>query len=100
MYRMQSGGWLYSEDGRDSSKTPSLRVAFLRLTHSQECQPSERFSMIGRTGSGRQASRQRPAEELGEEGEEEEKVRLVYFTISKISSCKQLLCVWCRGREQ
>ena len=32
MHRMQSGGWPYSEDGRDSSKAPSLRVAFLR-TH-------------------------------------------------------------------
>ena len=30
MHRMQSGGWPYSEDGRDSSKAPSLRVAFLR----------------------------------------------------------------------
>ena len=30
MYRMQSGGWPYSEDGRDSSKAPSLHVAFLR----------------------------------------------------------------------
>ena len=30
MYRMQSGGWPYSEDDRDSSKAPSLRVAFLR----------------------------------------------------------------------
>ena len=29
MHRMQSGGWPYSEDGRDSSKAPSLRVAFL-----------------------------------------------------------------------
>ena len=42
----------------------------------------------------RKASRQRPAEESGEEGEEEEKVRLVYFIlISRVSSCKQLLCV-------
>ena len=30
MHRMQSGGWPYSEDGRDSSKAPSLRVAVLR----------------------------------------------------------------------
>ena len=30
MYRMQSGGWPYSEDGRDSSKALSLHVAFLR----------------------------------------------------------------------
>ena len=30
MHRMQSGGWPYSEDGRDCSKAPSLRVAFLR----------------------------------------------------------------------
>ena len=30
MHRMQSGGWPYSEVGRDSSKTPSLRVAVLR----------------------------------------------------------------------
>ena len=29
MHRMQSGGWPYSEVGRDSSKTPSLRVAVL-----------------------------------------------------------------------
>ena len=79
---------------------PIHQLPVRTCTHSQECQPSERFSVIGRTGSGRQASRQRPAEELGEEGEEEEQVRLVYFTISKISSCKQLLCVWCRGREQ
>ena len=28
MYRMQSGGWPYSEDGRDSLKAPSLRVSF------------------------------------------------------------------------
>ena len=36
----------------------------------------------------RHASRQRPAEETEEEGEEEEKVRLVYFTlISRLSSC-------------
>ena len=27
MHRMQSGGWPYSEVGRDSSETPSLRVA-------------------------------------------------------------------------
>ena len=30
MHRMQSGGWPYSEVGRDSSKAPSLRVAVLR----------------------------------------------------------------------
>ena len=29
---MQSGGWPYSEIGRDSSKAPSLRVAVLRTT--------------------------------------------------------------------
>ena len=37
-----------------------------------------------------QASHQRHTEEAGEEGEEEEKVRLVYFTlIPRISLCKQ-----------
>ena len=30
MHRIQSGGWPYSEDGRDSSKALSLRVAVLR----------------------------------------------------------------------
>ena len=29
MHKMQSGGWPYSEVGRDSSKTPSLRVTVL-----------------------------------------------------------------------
>ena len=29
MHRMQSGGWPYSEVGRDSSKAPSLRAAVL-----------------------------------------------------------------------
>ena len=42
MHRMQSGGWPYSEDGRDSSKAPSLRVAFLRTA---VCKP---VSMVTR----------------------------------------------------
>ena len=29
MHRMESGGWPYSEVGRDSSETPSLRAAVL-----------------------------------------------------------------------
>ena len=37
MHRMQSGGWPYSEDGRDSSKAPSLRVAFLRTVCMYVC---------------------------------------------------------------
>ena len=37
MYRMQSGGWPYSEDGRDASKAPSLRVAFLRTAVFVRC---------------------------------------------------------------
>ena len=31
MHRMQSGGWTYSNIGRDSSKAPSLRAAVLRV---------------------------------------------------------------------